>query len=107
MYHRTNGRRGLFPRPSQTNFYLRRPNLTTAVKPQPKTCGHDRAVVRNVVEPAGPAAYVCRNCYADLRAIEVRAIAGAAVRAALNSLFRRPRPRFNRAGGALEGVAYA
>jgi len=93
MYLRTNGRRGLFPRPSTTNYlYLRRPNLTTAVKTNPTTCGHQRAVVRNVTELGGVASYICRSCFAHLRAVEVRAIAVAGVKRQFDNLFRRPWP---------------
>jgi hypothetical protein len=86
---RTNGRGGLFPRPSTSNYLsLRRSNLTTAVNLQPKTCGHAKAIVRNVTAPGGAAGYICRSCYAHLRAVEVRAIEVDRVRCELAGLFR-------------------
>lgn len=77
MHHRTNGHGSLFPRPSTTNFYLRRPNLTTAVKPQPKTvrcCDHcQRRAPRlaiHVDQLDGGSSDTCRSCYQLLVADE-------------------------------------
>ena len=104
MHHRTNGRRGLFPRPSTTTYFdLRRPNLTTTVKSQPKICGHHRPIFRNVVAPGGSASYLCRTCFAHVRAIEVRAIEVDRVRRELASLFRNSWPP----GSLLGAVAAA
>lgn len=103
MLSRTNGRRGLFPRPSTSNYLsLRRPNLTTAVNLQPKTCGHAKAIVRTVATPGGAAAYICRDCFVRLRAVEVRAIEVDRVRRRLGELFRNPWPL-----GAIRGAAPA
>jgi hypothetical protein len=45
------------------------------------------APVRNVVEPDGPAAYICPSCFAYLRAVEVRIIEVDRVRRELANLF--------------------
>lgn len=62
-----------------------RANPTTDANPV-NTCGHHRAIVRNVTSLYGEAAYICRNCYSHLRAIEVRAVAWREVAALLSKL---------------------
>jgi hypothetical protein len=71
-----------------SKFYRRQEISTPADKLSTKSCGHSRAPVRNVVELDGPATYICRDCFAYLRAIETRAV----VRRQLATLFGRPWP---------------
>ena len=69
----------------QTTNFHRRPSFSTSAKKiSTSTCGHSRPVVRNVVEIDGPVAYICRSCFAHLRAVEFKAI----VRRQVAKLFR-------------------
>lgn len=88
-------------RPVTTKVFHGRPNLITAVNLQTKTCGHVRPIVRNVVELDGPAAYVCRQCFAYLRTVEVRAVEIASVKRQFDNLFRGCWPQVSRPGAAL------
>jgi hypothetical protein len=88
---------GAQPKALKENQSFRgRGNPTTPVNPV-NTCGHPGAIVRSVATLNGAAAYLCRNCFARLRAVEVRAV----LVSQWNNLWRL-RPRLNRAGGALE-----
>jgi hypothetical protein len=90
MAFRTNGRRGLFPRPSTTNYlYLRWPNLTTATATiNPKVCDNCGELAPHlalyVARPGGGNSDNCRPCYLRLTDAERRA----ELRAQWDSLFR-------------------
>src|SRR5262245_56357389 len=110
MYLRTNGHGSLSPRPSTTKIHSRRPNLTTAVKPQPKLarcCDHCQRhaprLALYVDQPEGGSTDACRSCLLQLTAAETHAT----LVARFYGLFRRLCPRFNRAGGAGLGAVYA
>jgi hypothetical protein len=93
MHSCTNARGRRIPRALTNYLLLRRRNPITAVnivKPSiERSCGHVGAVVRNVTLPGGTAIYVCRDCFANVRAVEVRAIVVDRVRLELAKLFRR------------------
>jgi hypothetical protein len=78
-----------------TNYHRRHLNITSAGKLSTPTCGHHRAVVRNVTAPLGEAAYICRACYGYLCRVEVKAV----VRRQVAALFRNLRPRIFGSGG--------
>src|SRR5262245_32717226 len=80
MPKQVSGRRPEFLRP--LDFKVSKwPKTTTLANHQSRTidspelsCGHDAAHTRHVERPNGPACYLCRRCFARLRAVEVRAI---------------------------------
>lgn len=85
----TNRRGRQSTRRFKTNhLYLRRPQFSTAVNHVNESCGHLRPIVRNVISPGGSARYVCRSCFAQMRAIETRTIEVDRVRRELAGLFR-------------------
>ncbi len=80
------GRRARLLRPldlKNTKIFQRQSFITPAGKLSTQSCGYVRATVRNVTALNGPAACVCRACFAHLRASEVRAV----LVARWNSLF--------------------
>jgi hypothetical protein len=88
-----------------TNWHGRAKD-STPVQPHstqftPRACGHGRTVVRHVVEPEGPAAYLCRPCWVRTCATEVRD----AIRRQFNNLFNLC-PRIFGSGGASRLVDY-
>lgn len=101
MHFRTKARRGRIPRAFQQSITFDGQNLTTVVNPV-NTCGHHRATVRNVIEPDGAAAYVCRDCFAYLKTAEFKTV----IRRQFLALFRSLLPRISRSGALME-VAHA
>jgi hypothetical protein len=87
MSIRTNGPGGRIPEPLNSFVSLGRRDYNSAVNPI-KSCGHHRPIFRNVVAPGGSAGYLCRDCFAHLRAVEVSTVEVEAVRRELASLFK-------------------
>lgn len=93
MNNRTKARGGRIPRAfTTTTVFHGRRNYNSAVNLQTKNCGHVRPIVRNVIAPGDAAAYICRQCFAHLRAVEIRVVEIASVKRQFDNLFRHPWP---------------